>query len=165
MKTSFGALRAVMMGIVAASLLGGCIPDPGLIGSLSTLTGVASIAMPAGGLVDPASTDAATESVRVPSTDVQGLSRRLSAIAPKLGYRVDAVDDTGVRIVRQSHNVGTALIGRDWTEIIAVNVVDGGNALQILAKTQGNGGHAAPGTAQKIIDELKPHLAAAYAAR
>ena len=165
-KSRTGALRAAMMVVLVAAsgFLGGCVPSEGL-DPLTAIVSAASVAMPVGAMVDKETTNAATDSIRVQRTDVRQLCNRLSPAAQKLGYRIDRVDAQGVRIVRQNENYATAIIGRRWQETITVNVVDGGNALQILAQTGGNGGHAAPGTAQKIIDELEPYLIAAYAAR
>ena len=163
-KLSFGALRAAMAMLVIAStvfFLGGCAPglDP-----LTAIVSGAGIAMPAGELVDRPTSDAATDTIHVPRTDVKQLCGRVSPIARHLGYRIDHVDAHGVTLIRQNKNYAATLIGKEWSESVTINVV-GGDVLQLMARCVGNGGHADPGTAQKLIDELKPHLIAAYAAR
>ena len=124
----------------------------------SALVGGVDIAMNGGTLVDMPSTDAYRSSVKIPALPPDQFVDRIISVARDLGYRIDETDDRGARAIRESRDLAGTLIGRDWKEILAVNLDKDGRTVLISAKTIGNNHRGDPGTAKKIIDEFKTHL-------
>lgn len=151
-KTLVRNLKLSAMAVLVLLSLSGCSAVA------NGIVGGANIAMHGGTLVDMPSTDAYQSSVKIPSLPPGQFMDRVIGVARDLGYRIDGADDSGARVIRESRNLADAVIGRDWAEVLAINLDKDGRTVLISAKTQGNNHRGDPGTAKKIIEEFKAHL-------
>ncbi len=132
---------------------------------------IASLAPNIGSLADQDSTDSDMAIVRLarPATG-DAFVKNARAIAERLGYHVAGVNghgatERGVLLTKQSTDLAGAFIGRDWKYVVALNLAETGQSVQIIAKTMGNNHRADPGTARRIIESFQKELVARYASK
>ncbi len=113
-----------------------------------------------GSLVNPNSVDA-SRGILVLTTPAKNFVGDVKTVAHELGYQVEAVGTPGgklsVLLVRQSSNIGAAVIGKDWRVRANLSLQDDGRTIEITTGLTGNDVKNS-GTAQDAVDKIKAEL-------